>query len=185
MRCPAVELRIRHPGLLAASEQLALERAVENGDVGEAARLLEGGADPNGRCHGLDMRLLEIVLARGDSAILALFHRHGADINPVDQDGRSRLHHAASSGDGSRELVLMLEFVADPNVPDGRGWTSLHFAAAYGYDSNVVLLLEHGADPDALTADGLRPADLAARNQHQHVVDRLSGKKGPGCLPGG
>ena len=182
---PAVELRIRHPGLVAASEQLALERAVEKGDVGEAARLLEGGADPNGRCHGLDMRLMNVVLARGDSAILALFHRHGAEINPVDQDGRSRLHRAAGSRDGSRELALMLEFVADPNAPDGRGWTSLHFAAAYGYYSNVVLLLEHGADPDALTGDGLRPADLAARNQHQRIVDRLIGKQGSGRRPGG
>ena len=78
----------------------------------------------------------------------------------------------------------MLEFVADPDVPDDRGWTLLHFAAAYGYDWNVALLLERGGDPDALTGDGLRPADLAARSQHQHVVDRLSGKQGPGCLPG-
>ncbi len=30
------------PGLMTASEQLALERAVEEGDVAEAARLLEG-----------------------------------------------------------------------------------------------------------------------------------------------
>ena len=185
MQCPAVPLRIRHPGHVAAPDQLALERAVEEGDVGEAARLLEGGANPNGRCHGLDMRLLEIVLAREDRAILALFHRHGADINPADQGGWSRLHHAAGSRDGSRELALMLEFVADPDVPDDRCWTPLHLAAAYGYDSNVALLLEHGADPDALTGDGLRPADLAARNQHQHVVERLSSNQAPGCLPGG
>jgi len=171
--------------LVAASEQLALERAVKEGDVGEAARLLEGGADPNGRCHGLDMRLLEIVLTRGDNAILALFHRYGADINPADENGRSRLHRAAGSRDRSRELALMLEFVADANVPDGRGWTPLHFAADYGYESNVALLLDHGADPDARTDDGLRPIDLAARNQRQDVVDGLSGKQGPGCLPSG
>ena len=109
---------------------------------------------------------MEIALTLEDGAILALFHRPGADINPVDEEGRSRLHRAAGSRDRSRELALMLELVADPNVPDGRGWTPLHFAAAYGYDSSVALLLEHGADPDALAGDGLRPADLAARDQH-------------------
>lgn len=158
---------------VAVREQLALERAVEEGDVAAAGRLLAAGADPNGNCHGLETSVLEVAVNRGDRPMVALFQGHGADINLVGERGRSWLHRAAGSRDRSPQLAMLLGLGADPNARDDAGWTALHLAAAYGYDTNVDVLLNHGADPGISTGAGLRAIDLAGRNQHQAVIDRI------------
>jgi uncharacterized protein len=46
------------------------------------------------------------------------------------------------------------------NVPGSHGWTPLHFAVSYGKEDNVKLLLNYGADIDALDDNGGKPAEV-------------------------
>ncbi len=50
-----------------------------------------------------------------------------------------------------------------PDQPQDGGFTPLHAAAANGLTALCDFLIEHGANPTALTQDVLTPADLAER----------------------
>lgn len=51
--------------------------------------------------------------------------------------------------------------------------TPLHIAARLGNVDNVVLLLQHGASPDATTKDLYTPLHIAAKEGHEEVVAAL------------
>jgi ankyrin len=51
--------------------------------------------------------------------------------------------------------------------------TPLHIAARMGNVDNVVLLLQHGANPDATTKDNYTPLHIAAKEGHEEVVSVL------------
>ncbi len=77
---------------------------------------------------------------------------------------------AAALGDVDR-LRDLIE--ADPNLvsahsPDG--FAALHLAAWFGHDKVVELLLNKGADPEAVTANGLGIAPLNSAAAGGHTV---------------
>ena len=51
--------------------------------------------------------------------------------------------------------------------------TPLHIAARLGSVDNVLLLLQHGASPDALTKDQYTPLHIAAKEGHEEVASVL------------
>ena len=51
--------------------------------------------------------------------------------------------------------------------------TPLHIAARLGNVDNVVLLLQHGAQPNATTKDQYTPLHIAAKEGHEEVVQVL------------
>lgn len=51
--------------------------------------------------------------------------------------------------------------------------TPLHIAARLGNVDNVVLLLQHGAKPDATTKDLYTPLHIAAKEGHEEVASVL------------
>jgi len=84
----------------------------------------------------------------------------GAPDRPLDDQGRSALHLAASTGslEGAR---FLLSRGADPNRADLRGRTPLMDAAEHGDASLVLALLDAGAVPSAMTRDGRDALALA------------------------
>ncbi len=71
------------------------------------------------------------------------------------------------------------ELVADPslaNSKDDRGWTFLHHQALAGSTATVQVLLEFGADPNAVTSDGMTPMRLAKSLGWDKVVALLVSK---------
>ncbi|MBM3846302.1 MAG: hypothetical protein FJ405_08455 [Verrucomicrobia bacterium] len=56
---------------------------------------------------------------------------HGANLNSVDEDGRTPLMHAVLASDADSAMVRFLVLNgANPNAADaGQKWTPLHFAA--------------------------------------------------------
>jgi len=54
------------------------------------------------------------------------------------------------------------------------GWTALHEAASWGHQDIVVILLDHGADPDIQdSVQKCTPIHFAAKNGHLEVVRSL------------
>lgn len=93
--------------------------------------------------------------------MVMLLLEFGAVIDSAADDGRRRMHFAASN---PWLLKLLLELGFDPNVRDRDGWAPLHFAAAYGANESAAVLLAAGADPEPRTLADKTPADIAAAN---------------------
>ncbi|HMR04604.1 MAG TPA: DUF2314 domain-containing protein [Polyangiaceae bacterium] len=58
-------------------------------------------------------------------------------------------------------------------APDDQGWTMLHREALAGNRNVCALLIEHGANVNAKTADGKTPRSLAETLDWQRVIDVL------------
>ena len=83
----------------------------------------------------------------------------GADVSAPDSYGETPLH--ARAGHWRGRVGILLALGAQVNSGEGARGTPLHKAAGVGQADNVRLLLQHGAHPDALTADGLTPLEYA------------------------
>ena len=81
-------------------------------------------------------------------------------------------------------LERLIEAGFDPNRPDWLGKTALHHYAGRGDTDNARLMIEHGADPDALD-DEYRgtPLAWAARQGRETMVRFLLGRGADPALP--
>ncbi|MEV2226822.1 ankyrin repeat domain-containing protein [Nocardia vinacea] len=70
-----------------------------------------------------------------------------------DEFGRTALHYAAADAD--LDAVRRLLGTEDVNARDDHDWTPLHFAAQAAAPELVGLLLDTGADIDAVTDKGM------------------------------
>lgn len=96
----------------------------------------------------------------------------GADLNCGDKYDETPLH--ARSGHWQGNIAVLLELGADVNHPaDGRG-TPLHRAAAVGNLAAAALLLEYGADPDALNSREQSPLVFALERCSNPHIERMA-----------
>lgn len=131
------------PGLLdrelAALHAAPLALAIRHQQPAMVRRLLDRGADPNGRAPQAGM-LACAVRHLPDPAILRLLIEHGAALEAADGDGNTALNLAAR--DERLDLAgILLEAGADPNARTERGYTVLCFASG---DAMRDLLRAHG-----------------------------------------
>jgi uncharacterized protein len=152
----------------------ALWNLVFMGNVEDARKMLEGGADVEAT-GGLDsdpteeksgpfltsplhiavQRTMFVKLegqpSREDaSAMVELLLDYGADVTVMDSTGNTVLNASASHGPAGIGLpfivTMLLQKGALVDQPDDRGWTPLHNAALYNYGPVVKILLENGAN---------------------------------------
>jgi ankyrin repeat protein len=113
-------------------------------------------------CGGsYDTPLHAACVKREISTALALLE-HGADIDFIDDRGRSALHTASRSGRGD-VVEFLLEHGADVDIEeDDTYWTPLHLAAHNGELEVCRLLLKHGAAVDKRSRDQQTPLHLVS-----------------------
>ena len=132
--------------------------------------LLTNGANPNLQEEGCDSRYrrsfpLHIAAAGRNSELAEFLLKHGADVDVVDTDGNTALHHAieyytrrirksrSPYSDDCRNAMsvvdILLENKANVNTVNNSGDTPLYLAAATGLLDIVCRMLEEcGGNPN-------------------------------------
>jgi ankyrin repeat protein len=124
----------------------------------------------------LDMHLVaapDLIAQRGpegrtllSEAARAVTHDHALPSRDAGED-----HHAI--------VARLLEAGADPSAPEASGWTPLHSAAISGNERLASVLLEAGANVDALIEDraGSTPLAYALFYGHTTTAESIAGER--------
>lgn len=134
--------------------------AVREGHLALVELLVERGADLGYRSYPFGDALLTIAEDHEHTEVAA-FLRERLSRRFVVGTGTRGIIDAAAAGDRSR---VQAELARNPGLArtgNETGDTALHHAARNGHLEIVMLLLEHGADADAVRGDGYRPLHLA------------------------
>ncbi len=159
-------------GLLAADDELSVFDAAAFGRTARLRSILE--ADPSrARAWSADgFTALHLACFAEQEEAARLLVEHGADVNVRSTGSVARVPPLGTAAfvRSTRLAQLLLDAGADVNGEGEGGFTALHTAAQNGDEDLVRLLLARGADPDRVTTDGKRPADLATSDAIQTAL---------------
>ena len=134
-----------------------------NGNVEMTRLLLEAGADPN------DGESVYHATEQPDLTCLRLLIDHGAQIKGV-----NGLKHMLDR-ESAEGLRLLLDAGGDPNETNPQGDTALHWAVRRNRSPAIVeILLDYGADIDAVRQDGRTAYALAVVSGQTAVAECLA-----------
>ena len=150
----------------------ALMFAAISGDLRSISLLLEHGAEVDAVGANLWGALM-VAAVKGHVNVVAAFLRRGANPNLADVYGWTPLMRAASRNRIATVGLLLDDPRTDIAHRDDDGATALHRAAEAGYPEMVELLVELGADVNALDANGRSAATRAELAEHPGIVHRL------------
>ena len=137
--------------------------------------LLEQGMDANA-LNDLGKTPLHEAVEVNSIHVARLLLDSGADVNARDANGGwAPLHYAANMGTATLELTkLLLDYGADIEVASTvHGHTPLHHTVYRNSTGLARLLLENGANVNAVNAAGETPGDLAKKygSPVYHVIE--------------
>jgi ankyrin repeat protein len=129
----------------------ALHWAVRGDDREMVDLLLRGGADPR-VANRYGVTPLSLAAVNGSAAMIDVLLKAGADPNTMSPEGETILMRAARTGQPDA-LVVLLAHGANPNAQER--WhrqTALMWAVSENHSESVNVLIEWGADVNAVSA---------------------------------
>ena len=135
-------------------------------------RLISKGADVDVRAY-LGLTALHQAASMGRLDAAKLLIDHGADLNARGDWGTILQTLIYRRGDSSAEMVRLLLKSGAKLEPFSCGNTELHIAAVQGSTEMARLLVERGAEVNAVNEDGHTPLYYAARHGHRRTADAL------------
>lgn len=154
------------PAAPTTSQLTAFFRAVQLDDVGTVEAMLGSRVNANQlNPLGAEPGLVQAVREGALRVFHAFLAHPGTDLEAQASNGNTALMMAAYKRNRPAVEALLAKG-AKVNQP---GWTALHYAAASGDDAIVRLLLERGAQVDAvspLKSGAYTPMMMAAREGH-------------------
>ena len=110
---------------------------------------------------------------QGQLRLVKMLLQHGADPGAVSNLGVTALMLAAANGREDVADYLLCLPTIDTEVRDEEGCTALLWAAGVGQLRLMKMLLQHGADPGAVSNRSVTALMLAAENGREEVADYL------------
>ena len=154
-----------------APEDAEGEEAPEGVAEGEEPEATRGDDAPEPEPEAVDVAPVDIfdAAARGDlAAIDRAILAEGVDIDlPHPESGATPLIVAAAERAGVEATTLLLDRGADPNAKKTNGDTALHWACYHGDGDVASVLLNAGADVNALGDLRNSPLHMAATGSHE------------------
>lgn len=147
--------------------------------------LIEAGADPNVTDDEGHNALHILSFYNYPDELLQAILRKIADINAVENTGRTALMLAASNDNSDMVIALMGHLGIDPNIQDKDfKYTALHWAVSAEDLSHIVALLLHfnGIDVNLKDKKGRTPLDLARELEHSRSVQILENQESKPAL---
>ena len=137
--------------------------------VEEVEMLLNAGVPANRPCYRASFPL-SFAGQSGNLEIVKLLVKFGADVNA----GAEKPLFAAATK-GHVEIVrFLLESGADPDAPKpNRSWTALHTALVTSNPEIATILIDAGADVNAVSETGATPLMVAVKWGYTEIVERL------------
>ncbi len=155
-----------------------LLNAVESGDLKEAMRLLDDGADVNAHAEENGTTPLMIASGAGRLDLINLLLKRGADVNAKNQGGYTALDVAEE--EYHRDVSSALKAAGGTGQPDNRSRADhemeLQQAALDGNMRKVSTLLADGVDVNAADEEGWTPLRNAVFQENVTVVKLLLAK---------
>ncbi len=152
-----------------ASSESSYEKifsAVEADDIDAVRKLLNQGVDPN-TTDSKGNSILMIAARQGSDKIVALLIARRANVGQRTSFGDTALLMACLKGD---ESVVRRLLDAGGELNPKQGWAPLHYAAFAGHAGVAKLLLDRGANKDAVAPNTYTALMLAARNGNSAVA---------------
>ncbi len=116
----------------------------------------------------------------GESPVLAAVYRGHTELAAfIARQRELTLPEAAALGDAARVRAILQRDPAAVHARSTDGWTPLHLAAFMGHPEVARILLDHGADIEAVATNGIanRPLHAAlAGKESPEVLDLLLAK---------
>lgn len=116
-----------------------LDSAIRLGHVNMVKLLINSGAD-------LGIESLGTAVGWENAEIIKIILENGADVNYVNKDGNTMLHHAVHWSNNKEIVQILLEHGAEVNAKNNDGLTPLHYAQYnLNHKEMIVLLRKYGA----------------------------------------
>ena len=118
--------------------------------------------------------MLYYAMSMGNLTIVEMIIKAGADIDAQNSLGDTPLHcsmYKYLPGHTFNIVSLLLASGAQVNIKNNVGETSLHFAIRHGRSEAVQMLLNAGAEPGLLSADGKTALDMASHYRSKFRED--------------
>ncbi|XP_066023099.1 E3 ubiquitin-protein ligase MIB2-like isoform X3 [Pocillopora verrucosa] len=106
-------------------------------------------------CNGKGFNYLQLAVLKGNKrAVERIFATTGNSLNVINNDGFTTLHIAAINNHLEIAKILLRKPGCEVDSPTAENESALHLAADKGYSLMVGMLLDHGADVNAVDNDG-------------------------------
>jgi hypothetical protein len=134
--------------------------------------LIDKGAYIDDRRWGAQTPLWSAV-RRGNTAMVQLLINKGASMKENSFDSEWPPLQMAAFNGSDAIVQLLLDWGADVNEPNRKGFTALHRAVSMAHPTTARLLIRHGANVEAQTADGLTVRDMAVFCRRSKEIQQM------------
>lgn len=152
-----------------------MHAAAQFNAVQEISVLQQFGASVNEEDH-FGQTPVHVAASHGAALAMKKMLLLGANVQRTDRNGNTPLHLAAHLTSGRVQQTLIEDLIqngADVNAVNNDGVTPLHLAAQSGSVSAVTILLQHRANPAAITTNKRTVVDFARSSDQKSIQDLL------------
>jgi ankyrin repeat protein len=150
--------------------------ALAHRDTHPLMDVLQDGIDPDYRLGPHQRTMLQIAAQKGDSEIVDILLKYGANVNAVDSNHDSVLYLAVNTPRYFHHISLLqtlYDHGADVNHSNVEGWTPLHRACILGDVELVGVILDMGAEVYCLNSKDQIPLQLAKVSNLSDYAHRI------------